>query len=146
VRGKTLGIVGYGHAGSQMGVMAEALSLKVLFYDITSIMPIGRAEPCASLESLLAASDFVALNVSSLESNVKMFGAKQFATMKQHSYFINTSFGDAVDHDALADSIKSGHLGGAAIDVYPSKSNTAPNPLVGLKNVILTPRIGNRLA
>ncbi|KAJ3266537.1 hypothetical protein HK104_006107 [Borealophlyctis nickersoniae] len=149
VRGKTLGIVGYGHVGSQLGVMAEALSLRVIFYDSVALMPIGRASPKNSLEGLLAESDFVALNVSSVPENVKMFGKAQFDMMKPGSYLINASFNEAIDLDALAEAIKSGHLRGAAIDQFPSqpKSNKKTpftNPLQNLPNVILTPAIGDQ--
>jgi D-3-phosphoglycerate dehydrogenase / 2-oxoglutarate reductase len=96
VRGKTLGIVGYGEVGSQLGVMAEALSMKVIFHDTLSLMPIGRAEPRVSLKDLLREADFVALNVSELPENVNMIGKDELASMKKGSYIINASFGDAV--------------------------------------------------
>lgn len=96
VRGKTLGIVGYGHVGSQVGVLAEALSLKVIFYDSIALMPIGRAQPVDSLDALLAQSDFVALNVPSSPENVKMIRKEHLEKMKKGSYLINASFGEAV--------------------------------------------------
>ncbi|KAJ3415695.1 hypothetical protein HDV05_004373 [Chytridiales sp. JEL 0842] len=147
VRGKTLGIVGYGQVGSQLGVMAEALSMQIIFYDNVALMPIGRAMPKNTLDELLVESDFVALNVSSIPENVKFIGEKQLAKMKKGSYLINASFGDAIDLDALAASLKSGHLAGAAIDCFPNqpktKSTNFTNPLMGLKNVIMTPNIGD---
>ncbi|KAI9193433.1 uncharacterized protein BJ171DRAFT_430075, partial [Polychytrium aggregatum] len=148
VRGKTLGIIGYGHVGSQLGIMAEALSLKVIFYDNVSLMPIGCAEPRDTLELLLREADFVAVNVSAIPENVKMMGQAQFAIMKKGSYVINTSFGDAIDINALADAIKSGHIGGAYLDVYPaslqSRNSTFQCPLQGLKNVLMTPSIADK--
>ncbi|KAJ3203854.1 hypothetical protein HDU67_009896 [Dinochytrium kinnereticum] len=149
VRGKTLGIVGYGQVGSQLGVMAEALSLRVIFYDTVNLMPIGRAEQKLTLDDVLAESDFVAINVSPLVENDKMIAAPQFAKMKKGSFLINTSYGDAVDLDALADAVKSGHLAGAAIDVFPqsqspkSRKDRFESVLLGLPNVILTPHIGD---
>jgi D-3-phosphoglycerate dehydrogenase len=149
VRGKTLGIVGYGHVGSQLGIMAEALSLRVIFYDSVALMPIGRASPCASLHELLQSSDFVSINVSTMPENKHMIGKKELALMKPKSYLINTSFGDAVDPEALAEAIKSGHLAGAALDSFPMKSELDAqatgkfvSPLQNLPNVILTPHYG----
>jgi D-3-phosphoglycerate dehydrogenase / 2-oxoglutarate reductase len=149
VRGKTLGIVGYGHVGSQLGIMAEALSLRVIYYDSVALMPIGRASPCASLADLLSTSDFVSINVSNIPENKRMIGQKELALMKPKSYLINTSFGDAVDQDALADAIKSGHLAGAAVDSFPTQteleafsSSKFNSPLQNLPNVILTPHYG----
>jgi D-3-phosphoglycerate dehydrogenase len=149
VRGKTLGIVGYGHVGSQLGIMAEALSLRVIFFDSVALMPIGRASPCSSLQELLQTSDFVSINVSTMPENKHMIGKKELALMKPKSYLINTSFGDAVDPEALAEAIKSGHLAGAAIDSFPQKSELDAqtsgkfvSPLQNLPNVILTPHYG----
>ncbi|KAJ3117615.1 hypothetical protein HDU96_006213 [Phlyctochytrium bullatum] len=147
VRGKTLGIVGYGQVGSQLGVMAEALSMRVVFYDTVNLMPIGRAEQKLLLDDLLAESDFVALNVSPIPENNKMIGAAQLAKMKKGSFLINTSCGEAVDIDALAEALKSNHLAGAAIDVFPdepkSRKDKFESPLRNLPNVILTPHIGD---
>jgi len=149
VRGKTLGIVGYGHVGSQLGVMAESLSMRVIFYDTVALMPIGRAKPKDTLEELLAESDYVALNISAGPENVKLIGKKELEAMKKGSYLLNASFEEAVDIDALASALKSGHLRGAAIDVFPSqpattKSTSFQTPLQNLPNVILTPSIGDR--
>ncbi|KAJ3062606.1 hypothetical protein HK102_008714 [Quaeritorhiza haematococci] len=145
VRGKVLGIIGYGHVGSQLGVMAEALGMQVIFYDTVSLMPIGRAEPKDSLADLLTQSDFVSINVSSVSENVKMFGAEQIKLMKKNSYLINVNFGDAVDLDAVADGLDSGHLAGAAFDCFPAdatKGNNFTHRIQKCKNVILTPMIG----
>ncbi|KAI8899369.1 D-isomer specific 2-hydroxyacid dehydrogenase [Globomyces pollinis-pini] len=150
VRSKTLGIVGYGHAGSQLGVMAEALSIKVIFYDLMALMPIGRAEPVSSVDELLAQSDFVSLHVTCHPDNKHLIGKEQLLKMKKGSLLINNSYGDAVDHEALAEVIKSGHLGGAAIDVFPDsdtpvKSNSKfTSPLQNLRNVILTPAYSHK--
>ena len=137
VRNKTLGIVGYGNVGSQLGVLAEALSLRVIFYDNQSIMPIGRAEPMSTLSALLEQSDFVSINVSSAPENNQLFSKSEFEKMKSGSYIINTSYGNAIDMEALSASIKSGHLSGAAIDVFPD-NYTEIYPLKDLSNVILS--------
>lgn len=150
VRGKTLGIIGYGHVGSQLGVMGEFLGMNVIWYDHQQLMPIGNSTPMRSLEELLKKADFISLNVPKIEENIGIFGAEQFALMKKGAFFINASFNKAVDLEALAAAIKSGHLGGAAIDTFPPGigtkiSDTSPikfqSSLVGLKNVILTPNI-----
>jgi D-3-phosphoglycerate dehydrogenase / 2-oxoglutarate reductase len=129
--------------------MAEALSIKVLFFDTVSLMPIGNAVSVNTLEELLQNSDFVSVNVSSLPENKHLISKPQLDIMKKGSFLINTSYGDAVDGFALADAIKSGHLGGAAIDAHP-ESNTPGNgsskftsPLQNVRNVILTPNYGN---
>ncbi|KAJ3305411.1 hypothetical protein HDV03_001505 [Kappamyces sp. JEL0829] len=144
VRGKTLGIVGYGHVGSQLGVMAEALSIKVLFYDTVSLMPIGNSVAVTSLSELLTKSDFVSVNITASPENKNLFGKEQFAMMKKGAFFLNASYGEAADINALAEAIKSGHLGGAAIDAYPSAPSKGEkkfqSPLQNLPNVILTPQ------
>jgi D-3-phosphoglycerate dehydrogenase len=137
VRNKTLGIVGYGNVGSQLGVLAEALSLRVIFYDNQSIMPIGRAEPMDTLSNLLEQSDFVSINVSSTAENKNLFSKQELEKMKPSSYLLNCSYGYAVDLDALAASIKAGHLAGAAIDVFPDNYSKA-NCLKDIPNVILS--------
>lgn len=141
VRGKTLGIVGYGHAGSQLGVMAEALSLRVVFYDRLGLMPIGRAQPMESMEKLLETSDFVSLHIASTSDNDLMFGAEQFAKMKQGSYLINTSHCSAVDLTALENGLRSERLAGCALDVFPTSDPAAFATLSEMRNVILTPSI-----
>ncbi|KAI9332241.1 D-3-phosphoglycerate dehydrogenase [Obelidium mucronatum] len=147
VRGKTLGIVGYGQVGSQLGVMAEALSLQVVFYDTNSVMPIGRATSRKTLDELLKESDYVALNVTSTPENVKLIGKRELGLMKKTSYLINASYGEAVDIDALAEAVKSGQIRGCALDVFPNQPNGKKaefkTPLMGLKNVLMTPNIGD---
>jgi D-3-phosphoglycerate dehydrogenase len=143
-----LGIVGYGHVGSQLGIMAEALSLRVIFFDSVQLMPIGRATQCASLKELLQKSDFVSINVSHTVENINLIGKNELALMKPKSYLINTSFGEAVNHDDLAEAVTSGHLQGAAIDSFPTEvENTIPfkSVLQNLRNVILTPHYGKFL-
>lgn len=146
VRGKTLGIVGYGNIGSQLAVLAEAMGLKVLYYDHTDKLRHGNAEPVGSLDDLLAASDVVSLHLPQTPETRGMIGAAQIARMKKGAYLINNARGTILDIDALAAALRSGHLAGAAIDVFPSepKSNDEEflSPLRGLDNVILTPHIG----
>jgi D-3-phosphoglycerate dehydrogenase len=146
VRGKTLGIVGYGHIGSQVGVLAEALGMRVVFFDITSKLPMGNNRPMASLEEVLERSDFVTLHVPATPQTKDLMGAEQLARMPPGSYLLNASRGSVVDIAALADALRSGHLAGAAIDVFPHEpeSNTEvfESPLRELPNVILTPHIG----
>jgi D-3-phosphoglycerate dehydrogenase len=146
IRGKTLGIVGYGHIGSQLSVLAESMGMKVIFYDIARLMPIGNAVPCADLPTLLAKADFVTLHVPDTEQTRKMIGKEQLAMMKKGAILLNASRGSVVDIEALVDALKSGQLGGAAIDVYPKEpeENTKDwvTPLQGCPNTILTPHIG----
>lgn len=137
IRNKTLGIVGYGNVGSQLGVLAEALSLRVIFYDNQSIMPIGRAEPMDSLSELLELSDFVSINVSSTPENSNLFSKAEFKKMKPSSFLLNSSYGNAVDLDALAVCIKSGHIAGASIDVFPDNYRKI-HCLRDIPNVILS--------
>lgn len=150
VRGKTLGIVGYGHIGSQVSVLAEALGLKVAYVDVVSKLPMGNATAVPDLETLLQNSDFVSLHVPRSETTRNMIGPAQLAAMKKGAYLINYARGDVVDLDALADAVERGHLAGAAIDVFPSEPATAgdtfENRLRGLDNVILTPHIGGSTA
>ena len=146
VRGKTLGIVGYGHIGRQLGVLAEQLGLRVLFFDIAARLPMGNNRAVASLDALLAASDFVTLHVPETPSTRNMIGAEQLALMRPGSYLLNASRGTVVVIDALADALRRGHLAGAAVDVYPEEpegnSDGFTSPLRGLANVVLTPHIG----
>ncbi|MEW6434909.1 MAG: phosphoglycerate dehydrogenase [Myxococcota bacterium] len=147
VRGKTLGVVGYGHIGTQVGILAEFFGMKVVFYDIAAKLPLGNNQPAPALESLLAQADFVTLHVPETPQTKGMIGAAQLAAMKKGACLINASRGTVVDIDALADAIKREHVRGAAIDVYPEEpeSNDAKGfktPLQGLPNVILTPHIG----
>ena len=146
IRGKTLGIVGYGSIGTQLSVLAEGLGMHVLFHDVVAKLPLGNAHQAASLEDLLARSDIVTLHVPELPSTQWMMGEKEFAAMKPGSIFINAARGTVVVIDALAKALKSGKLLGAAVDVFPvePKSNKDEfiSPLRGLDNVILTPHIG----
>ena len=146
VRGKTLGIVGYGHIGSQVSVLAESLGMKVYFYDILTKLPLGNATSCTSYEELLKISDFVTFHVPETPETKNLVTKKELYTLKKGSYLINASRGKVVDIDALVEALKSGHLAGAAVDVFPvePKSNKEPfySPLQKLPNVILTPHIG----
>ncbi|KAG1862217.1 hypothetical protein F4604DRAFT_1882353 [Suillus subluteus] len=153
VRGKTLGIIGYGHIGSQLSVLAEALGMRVIFYDVINIMPLGSARQVNNLPTLLAEADFVTLHVPELPETINMIGSQELAQMKIGSYLINNARGRVVDIPALIEALQSNHLAGAAIDVYPQEpgSNGAPfddqvnawsSTLRSLPNVILTPHIG----
>jgi D-3-phosphoglycerate dehydrogenase / 2-oxoglutarate reductase len=146
VRGKTLGIVGYGHIGGQVSVLAESLGMRVLAYDISSKLSIGNVRPVPGLADLLAESDFVTLHVPETPATKNLIGSAQLALMKKGSYLINASRGSVVDIPALAASLKEGHLAGAAVDVYPEEpagnEMTFSSPLQKVPNVILTPHIG----
>ncbi len=146
VRGKTLGIVGYGHIGSQVGVLAEAMGMRVISYDIRPTLPMGNNKAVATLEELLATSDFVTLHVPETPQTRNMMGAEQIAHMRDGSYLINLSRGTVVDVEALASAVRSKKLAGAGLDVYPdepeSNSDDFTSVVRGLPNVILTPHIG----
>ena len=146
IRGKTLGIVGYGNIGSQLSTIAEALGMRVIFYDHTDKLRHGNVEPTDTLAELLERSDAISLHVPETPSTLGMIGAAQIASMKKGSFLINNSRGTVVDLAALAAALKSGHLGGAAIDVFPvepsSNKDKFVSPLQGLDNVILTPHVG----
>jgi D-3-phosphoglycerate dehydrogenase len=146
VRGRTLGIVGYGNIGTQLSNVAEAIGLRVIFYDTADRLAHGNARRVGSLDELLAAADVVSIHVDGRPGNAGLFGADQFAMMKPGAVFINASRGMVVDEAALRDHILSGHLSGAAIDVFPAepKAQGDPfdSPLRGLDNVILTPHVG----
>jgi len=150
VRGKTLGIVGYGHIGTQIGVLAEQLGMSVVFHDIETRLPLGNARQLPVLDALLALSDVVSLHVPETPETANLIGASQLARMKPGSHLINASRGTVVDIDALAAALDSGHLRGAAIDVFPvePQGNDAgfESPLVRFDNVILTPHIGGSTA
>jgi D-3-phosphoglycerate dehydrogenase len=150
VRGKTVGIIGYGHIGRQVGVLAEAMGMRVLFYDRLTKLPMGNNRACASMGELLAQSDFVTLHVPATRETHEMIGPAEFAQMKPGSYLLNLSRGTVVQIPALVEALKSGHLLGAAIDVYPeepeSNGDDFKSPLRGLKNVVLTPHIGGSTA
>jgi D-3-phosphoglycerate dehydrogenase len=145
VRGKTLGIVGYGHIGSQVGVLAEGLGMQVLFFDTGNKLAMGNNTRCSSLQELLRASDFVTLHVPATPQTNEMISAKELALMRKGSYLLNASRGSVVVLPALAEAIRSGHLAGAAVDVYPDEPEANRDgfatPLRGLPNVILTPHV-----
>lgn len=146
VRGRTLGIVGYGNIGSQLSVVAEAFGLRVIFYDVTDRLAHGNARRMGSLEELLAEADVVSLHVDGRPGNAGFFGAEHFDRMKPRSLFINAARGMVVDTEALRDRILSGHIAGAALDVFPVEpkvqGDAFESPLRGLDNVILTPHVG----
>lgn len=147
VRGKTLGIIGYGHIGSQVGVLAEAFGMRVLFHDIVNKLPIGNVVQASSLDEVLETSDFVTLHVPATGQTHEMLGAAEIAKMKPGAALLNLSRGTVVVIDALADALGSGHLMGAALDVFPLEpkkniSDDFVSELRGLPNVILTPHIG----
>jgi len=146
LRGKKLGILGYGNIGSQLSVIAENLGMTVLFYDIADKLALGNSRKCNSMEELLREVDIVTIHVDGRKSNEKLIGEKEFLLMKKGALFLNASRGFVVEIDALSTAIKSGHIAGAAVDVYPKepKSNGPGfvTPLQNLKNVILTPHIG----
>lgn len=145
-RGKKLGIIGYGHIGTQLGIIAESIGMKVYYYDIENKLSLGNAIQVPSMVELLNMSDVISLHVPETASTKNMIGAEQLRMMKPGAIFINAARGTVVDIDALADVIKSGHIAGAAIDVFPvePKSNDEEfqSSLRGLENVILTPHIG----
>ncbi|MFC5997614.1 phosphoglycerate dehydrogenase [Quadrisphaera sp. GCM10027208] len=146
VRGRTLGIVGYGNIGSQLSVVAEALGMRVLFYDTADKLALGNARRCATLDELLAEADVVTLHVDGRPGNAGMFGDAQLRRMRPGSILINLSRGFVVDHEALREHVLSGHLSGVAVDVFPTEPKAQGEPfdsiLRGLPNVILTPHIG----
>ena len=146
IRGKTLGIIGYGAIGSQVSVMAESLGMKVVFYDAVTKLPLGNATQVSSLQELLATSHIVSLHVPETPATQNMIGEKELTWMREGSILLNASRGTIVNINALADSISSGHLGGSAIDVFPLEPQGTKDeflsPLRGLDNVILTPHVG----
>ena len=145
-RGKTLGIIGYGHIGTQLGILAETLGMRVKFYDIETKLPLGNASQSSSLKALLAEADVVSLHVPETPQTQDMIGAKQFANMKKGAIFINASRGTVVDIDALAQALTDKKVAGAAIDVFPvepkGNDDEFVSPLRGFDNVILSPHIG----
>jgi D-3-phosphoglycerate dehydrogenase len=145
VRGRTVGIVGYGNIGSQLSVITEALGMKVVFFDIAEKLALGNATRIHSLVELLEVSDIVTLHVDGRPGNAGFFGKREFDLMRKGSIFLNLSRGFVVDVDALRDVIEAGHITGAAIDVFPvepkRKGDPFITPLQGLSNVFLTPHI-----
>ncbi|WP_328528890.1 phosphoglycerate dehydrogenase [Nocardioides sp. NBC_00368] len=146
VRGRTLGIIGYGNIGTQLSNVAEALGMYVIFYDIADRLAHGNARRMKSLDALLAEADVVSIHIDGRPGNLGMFGEEQFAKMKPRSLFINAARGFLVDNDALRKHIESGHIAGAALDVFPiepkAQGDAFESPLQGLDNVILTPHVG----
>lgn len=153
VRGKTLGIVGYGHIGSQLSVLAESMGMRVIYYDVVNLMSMGTAHQVGNLNDLLGGADFVTLHVPELPETKNMIGSSQFEVMKTGSYLINASRGSVVDIPALIHASRSGKIAGAALDVYPAEPagngdyfkndlNSWAEDLRNLKNIILTPHIG----
>ncbi|WP_099332124.1 phosphoglycerate dehydrogenase [Actinomyces minihominis] len=146
VRGRTLGIIGYGNIGTQLSVLAEALGMRVIFYDIAERLALGNALAASSLEEVLREADIVSLHVDGSKANENLFGEREFQMMKPGAVFINLSRGFIVDVQALRAALQSGHLLGAAVDVFPEEPKANGDPfsseLAGLDNVILTPHIG----
>ncbi len=146
IRGKTLGVIGYGHIGSQVGVLAESFGMQVRFFDIAKKLPMGNNRSVATLNELLATSDFVTLHVPATAETNGMIQAEHIAAMRPGSFLLNASRGTVVNLEALAEAISSEHIAGAAIDVYPKEprknGNDFTSPLIGLPNVVLTPHIG----
>lgn len=146
IRGRTLGIVGYGNIGSQLSVLAEALGMRVVYYDLEDKLALGNAERCDTLDELLERAEAVTLHVDGRGGNAGLFGAEQFARMRPRSLFLNLSRGFVVDHEALRDNVLSGHIAGAAVDVFPEEPREQGDPftsvLRGLPNVVLTPHVG----
>jgi D-3-phosphoglycerate dehydrogenase len=150
VRHKTLGIVGYGHIGPQVGLLAESFGMRVVFHDIVKKLPLGNAQPVRSLSKLLEVSDFVTLHVPETPRTRGMIGEAELARMKQGSYLLNLSRGSVVELPALREALASGHLAGAAVDVFPEEPQSAnadfESELRDLDNVILTPHVGGSTA
>ncbi|AGH96059.1 phosphoglycerate dehydrogenase [Pseudobdellovibrio exovorus] len=146
VRGKTLGIVGYGHIGSQVSILAEAFGMKVIFYDIVKKLPLGNARATTHLHELLKEADFISLHVPETPETMNMISSAELTTMKKGSYVINASRGTVIVIEDLVNALKSNHIAGCALDVFPqepaSNKEKFKSPLQGLKNVILTPHIG----
>ncbi len=146
VRGRTLGIVGYGHIGSQVSILAEAMGMRVMFYDIISKLALGNAQRAPSLGALLEAADIVTLHVPATPHTKNMIGEREIGKMKKGAMLINNARGNIVDINALAAALKKGKLGGAALDVFPHEpigaGDAFESPLRGVENMILTPHIG----
>ncbi|WP_018156309.1 phosphoglycerate dehydrogenase [Demetria terragena] len=146
IRGRKLGIVGYGNIGSQLSVVAEMLGLQVYFYDTDDKLSLGNATRCSSLNELLEVAEVITLHVDGRDGNAGFFGAEQFARMRRRSLFLNLSRGFVVDYQALRENLLSGHIAGAAVDVFPDepkrRGDAFASPLQGIPNVVLTPHIG----
>lgn len=146
VRGKTLGIIGYGHIGSQVSVLAEAMGMKVIFYDVASKLSLGNASPCRSMDELLKNSDIVSLHVPGNNETKNLINSSRLKKMKKGAILVNLSRGDVMDVKAVREALISKHLGGLGVDVFPeepqSNKDVFTSPLQNLPNVILTPHIG----
>lgn len=146
VRGKKLGIIGYGNIGSQLSILAEALGMEVLYYDVAEKMGMGNAKCCARMDELLKKADIITIHVDGRKENKSIMGSREFKMMKPGVIFLNLSRGFIVDIDALADAVRSGKVSGAAVDVFPEEpigsKDVFASPLCGLPNVILTPHVG----
>ncbi len=146
VRGKKLGMIGYGHIGTQLSVIGEALGMEIYFYDLVDKMPIGNAKKCKSMEEVFRISDVVSLHIDGRKSNTDLIGKEQFDQMKDGVIFMNLARGSVVQIPALVAAVKSGKVAGAGVDVFPEEPKTNSDPfvseLIGLDNVILTPHIG----
>jgi len=146
VRGKTLGIIGYGHIGTQVGVMAEAMGMQVIFHDVETKLSLGNARAAISLDDLLARADIVTVHVPETPATQWMIGADELARMRPGAHLINAARGTVVDIDALDAALRSGHIGGAALDVFPvepkGNGDAFVSPLTAYDNVILTPHVG----
>ena len=146
IRGRTIGIVGYGHIGSQVSVLAEAMGMRVLFHDVAPKLALGNARQVRTLGELLAESDVVTLHVPATKQTENLIGRAQISQMRPGAFLINNARGSVVDLDALADSLRAGRVAGAALDVFPvepaGKGDIFASPVQGMKNVILTPHIG----
>ena len=145
-RGKNLGIIGYGHIGSQLSILAESLGMNVYFYDIETKLPLGNAKQVSTMKELLAISDIVSMHVPENPTTIKMISDNEIDAMKQDAILINASRGKVIDLEALTKALKANKLSGAAIDVFPTEpaSNNDPfeSPLCQFDNVIITPHIG----
>ena len=146
VRGKTLGIIGYGNIGSQLSILAEQIGMRILYFDITDRLPMGNAKRCQTLEELLKKSDVISIHIAGGRGNRPVIGEREFSLMKDGVIFLNLSRGSIVDEEALAEAIKMGKVGGAGIDVFAhepkSKNEAFKSKLMGLPNVFLTPHVG----
>lgn len=146
IRGKTMGIIGYGNIGSQVGILAESIGMNVIYYDVQSKLPISNARSVPSLDSLLASADVVSLHVPANDTTKNMIGLKQFSLMRKEAVLLNASRGNVVDLEVLAEKLLSHELKGAAIDVFPeeplSNEHRFQSPLIQCDNAFLTPHIG----
>ena len=146
IRGRRLGIVGYGNIGSQLSVVAESIGMQVYYYDVVDKLALGNARRCSSLDELLEVAETISLHVDGRPGNAGFFGAEQFAKMRPRALLLNLSRGFVVDYDALREHILTGHVAGASVDVFPHEpkgdGDAFDSPLRGLPNVILTPHIG----